>query len=99
MFSDLVGLVISIAPVIGLLVWQTHTDRRQRAAAIVRADIYANVTRALQGESLVAVDVQYPPAWRPRQERLRGPAGYEQLLHRAPRGGPRRRPVHPPHVV
>ena len=53
MFSDLVGLVISIAPVIGLLVWQTHTDRRQRAAAIVRADIYANVTRALEGESLI----------------------------------------------
>jgi hypothetical protein len=85
MFSDLVGLVIGVAPVIGLLVWQERNDRRRRAAAIVRADIHANVTRALEGESVVAVDVQYPTAWRPRQVRLRTPSGYESIIGEASR--------------
>jgi len=85
MISDIVGLVVSIAPVVGLLVWRERTDRRQRAAWIVRADIHAGVTRALNGESLVGIDVQYPTAWRPGQVRLSTPSRYESLIGEASR--------------
>jgi hypothetical protein len=83
MLSDLVGLIVSMSPIVGLLVWREHVDRRQHAADIVRADVYASATRVLDGESLLAVDVKPPTAWRPGAVRLSTPSGYEPILGRA----------------
>ena len=83
MFSDLVGLIISLSPFLGLLVWRGHVDRQQHAADIVRADVHAGVTRALEGESLLAIKAQAPTAWRPGKVRLSTPSGYEPLIGRA----------------
>lgn len=83
MLSDIVGLVLTMAPVLGLLTWRERADRRQEAADIVRADIHAGMTRALDGESLVAVRVESPTRWRPGQVRLSSPGGYESLIGEA----------------
>jgi hypothetical protein len=79
MLSDLVGLIVSVSPILGLLLWREQADRRQRAAAIV----HASATRALEGESLLAINVNAPTAWRPGRVRLSTPTGYEPLIGRA----------------
>jgi hypothetical protein len=73
MLSDLLALIISVSPVLGLLVWREHADRRQHAADLVRADVHTSATRALNGESLLAINVQAPTAWRPGHVRLTTP--------------------------
>jgi hypothetical protein len=83
MLSDLVGLIVSVSPILGLLVWRGRMDRQQHAADIVRADVHAGVTRALEGESLLAINAQAPTAWRPGKVRLSTPSGYEPLIGRA----------------
>lgn len=83
MFSDLVGLIVSVSPILGLLVWRGHQDRRQHAADIVRADVHAGTTRALKGESLLSIKVEAPTAWRPGHVQLSTPSGYEPLVGRA----------------
>jgi hypothetical protein len=83
MFSDLVGLILSMSPVLGLLLWRERADRQQAAADIVRADVHAGATRALKGESLLAINVQAPTAWRPGHVRLSTPSGYEPLIGKA----------------
>jgi hypothetical protein len=83
MFSDLVGLIVGLSPVVGLLLWREHADRRQRAADLVRADVHAGAVHALQGESLLAISVQPPTVWRPGYVRLTTPTGYEPLIGRA----------------
>ena len=83
MFSELVGLIVSMSPLLGVLVWRGHVDRQRQAADIVRADVHAGVTRALDGESLVAIKTQAPTVWRPGKVRLTTPSGYEPLIGRA----------------
>jgi hypothetical protein len=83
MLSDVVGLLVSVAPVVGLLLWREQADRREAAAAIVRADVHAGARRALQGDSLLAINVHAPTAWRPGRVRLSTPTGYEPILGRA----------------
>jgi hypothetical protein len=83
MLSDVVGLLVSVAPIVGLLLWREQADRRQVAAAIVRADVHAGATRALQGDSLLAINVHAPTVWRPGRVRLSTPTGYEPILGRA----------------
>lgn len=83
MLSDLVALVISVSPVLGLLAWREHVDRQGRTADLVRADVHAGATRALGGESLLAIKVEAPTAWRPGHVRLTTPSGYEPLIGRA----------------
>ena len=80
MLSDLVGFIVSVSPILGLLVWRERVDRRQNAADIVRADVHAGATRVLKGESLLAINVQAPTAWRPGHVRLSTPSGYEPLI-------------------
>jgi hypothetical protein len=92
MFSDIVGLVVSIAPVVGLLVWREHADRRDHAAGLVRADIHAGVSQALDGDSVVAIQVEGPTAWRPGRVRLSTPSGYESLIGVASRAALERLP-------
>jgi hypothetical protein len=83
MFSDLLGLIVSVSPIVGLLVWRERMDRRQDAADIVRADVHAGATRALKGESLLSINVDAPTVWRPGHVRLSTPSGYEPLIGRA----------------
>lgn len=76
MFSDLVGLIVSVSPILGLLVWRERVDRRQTAADIVRADVHAGATRALNGESLLAINVQAPTVWQPERRSRPSSTGY-----------------------
>lgn len=85
MFSDIVGLVVSLAPVVGLLAWREHGDRREHAAGLIRADMQAGIIQALEGESVVAIDVRCPTVWRGGRVRLSAPAGYERVAGEASR--------------
>lgn len=80
MFGDILGLLATVVPVIGLLLWREHVDRRAHEAGLVRAEIHAGATRALDGESLLAIDVRAPTVWRPGQVHLSTPHGYESLI-------------------
>ena len=85
MLSDIAGFMMTIAPVIALLVWRAAADHRQRAAWLVRADVDASARRALDGESLLAIDVRGRSAWRHGEVRLTTPRGYEGLIGQASR--------------
>jgi hypothetical protein len=80
MLVDMLGLVLCMAPVLGALAWQLTRDQRAYAAAVVRADIHAGVTRALGGETFLAIDVESPRLWRRGHVTLSAPRGYESLL-------------------
>jgi hypothetical protein len=68
MLIDLVSFALCTAPILGLLAWQRVTDARVLAASVVRADIHAGVTRALGGETFLAI------------VRLWAPTNYEGLI-------------------
>ena len=80
MISDIAGFIITVAPVLALLVWRERVDHRERAAWLVRADVHANARRALEGESLLAIDVRSRSVWRHGEIRLSTPSGYESLI-------------------
>ena len=80
MLLDFATLVMCLAPVLGLLAWRRAQDGRELAAAVVRADIHAGVTRALGGETFLAVDVLAPALWRRGRVRLWAPTNYEGLI-------------------
>ena len=83
MLSDLVGLIVTMAPVIGLFVWTARAERRQEQAWLIRADVDAGARVALSGESLLAINVECPTAWQPGEVRLATPSGYESVLGQA----------------
>ena len=80
MSSDVIGLAIVVAPIVAFLVAQNRFERRQEAAMSLRAEIYAGARHALHGDSLLAIDVDLPTAWRAGQVRLSTPSGYESLI-------------------
>ena len=80
MLLDFVTLVMCLAPVLGLLAGRRAMDARALAASVVRADIHAVVTRALGGETFLAVDVLAPALWRRGRVRLWAPTNYEGLI-------------------
>ena len=80
MLLDFVTLVMCLAAVLGLLAWRRAMDARALAASVVRADIHAGVTRALGGETFLAVDVLAPALWRRGRVRLWAPTNYEGLI-------------------
>jgi hypothetical protein len=80
MLLDLVSFVVCLAPVFGLLAWRRAMDQRALTAGVVRADIHAGVTRALGGETFIAVDVLAPALWRRGRVRLWAPSNYEGLI-------------------
>ena len=80
MLADIVGLVGALAPVIGLLLWREHVDRRHHEAGLIRAEVHAGARRALVGETLLAIDVHPPTVWRRGEVRLSAPSGYESLI-------------------
>lgn len=80
MLSDIVGLMLATGPVIGMLLWRERVDWRLEKALIVRAAVHRGATRALDGESLLSIDVASPTAWNPGEVRLSTPDGYESLI-------------------
>jgi hypothetical protein len=80
MLLDLVGFLMCVAPIVGLLVWRRELDHRAVEAGVVRADIHAGVTRALGGETFLAIDVRSPVLWWRGHVRLSAPTGYEGLI-------------------
>jgi hypothetical protein len=67
-------------------VWLVWLKRRERAvdrALTVRAEIQSAVNRALDGESLLAVQVEPASSFHPGRVVLSTPTGYEWLVHEA----------------
>ena len=78
--TDLMGVLISMAPIVAALAWCNVRDRRRDQADGVRADVNAAVPRAPGGESLVAIEVAPATYWRGGQIRLWAPGGDDPLL-------------------
>ena len=80
MLSDVIGLAITVVPIVVLLAAQNRGQRRHEAAMVLRAELHAGARRALHGESMLTIDVDLPTAWRAGQVRLSTPSGYESLI-------------------
>ena len=73
-----------LATSIGLwLAWLKRRERAQDHALMVRAEIQSAVNHALEGESLLAVQVQPASSFHPGRVVLSTPSGYEWLVHEA----------------
>ena len=72
-----------VALVFGLLAWRLARDRALDRALTVRAEVQNAVDRALEGESLLAVQVEPASAFHPGRVVLTTPSGYEWLVHEA----------------
>ena len=94
MVAAIVGLVIVGALFVGPLVWRVWLDRRQERAMAVRAQAHAAVVRALGGESLVAISVEAPAAWRPGRIVVSAPSDWRFLLEQASNALVRQVPAH-----
>src|ERR1700704_1831882 len=94
-----------IAPVLlatAVGVWLAWLQRRERAedrALTVRAEIQSAVNRALEGESLLAVQVEPASSFHPGRVVLSTPMGYEWLLHEGGNSGLERAPQEEEGVV
>jgi hypothetical protein len=69
--------------VIGLLTWRVVRDRAEERALTVRAEVQSAVNRALDGESLLAVQVEPASTFHRGRVVLTTPTGYEWLVHEA----------------
>jgi hypothetical protein len=83
MLSELFVMLIVGSLVLGPLLWRLHQDRRRERALAIRADLHATLFRALEGDSLVGVDVQSPTLWHPGRVVLSAPADWTWLLEPA----------------
>jgi hypothetical protein len=83
----MLGVVVPIllvgALVLGPLVWRLWRDRREERALGVRAAVEAAIRRALRGESLVAIEVRAPMAFRSGRVILSVPAAWDWLIRQA----------------
>jgi hypothetical protein len=75
MTDVVVAVLLCAAVIVAPLAWRAWSDRRESRALQLRADINATVTRRLDGESLVSVQVQPPAPWRPGRVMLAAPHG------------------------
>jgi hypothetical protein len=80
MISALIGVLVLGGLVVGPLVWRIRADRRGERALLVRAYVHSALVRAQGGESLVAVNVEPPSAWRAGRVVLSAPADWRRLL-------------------
>lgn len=81
---DAIAPVVFIgALVLGPLAWRVWRDRREEQALEVRAGIAAAVRQALDGDSLVSVQVVPPRALRSGRVILSVPGGWEWLIQEA----------------
>ena len=83
MIPVLIAPALIVALVFGLLAWRVVRDRAEERALAVRAEVQSAVNRALDGESLLAVQVEPASAFHPGRVVLSTPAGYEWLVHEA----------------
>src|SRR5207247_10304710 len=73
-----------LASLVGVwLVWLKRRERAEDRALTVRAEIQSAVNRALEGESLLAVQVEPPSSFHCGRVVLSTPTGYEWLVHEA----------------
>jgi hypothetical protein len=80
MWSDVAGLFIVAAPILGVLTWRNLLDHRAETADALRAELHAGAVRALGGESLLNITVDGPMPWSHGQVTLTAPTGYESLI-------------------
>ena len=83
MLSVIVPVVLIGTLVLGPIVWRVWRDRREEQALDVRAEIAAAVRQALDGESLVSVQVEPPRPLRSGRVILSVPGGWEWLIREA----------------
>jgi hypothetical protein len=83
MIEVLIAPALVVALVLGLFVWRAARDRAEERALAVRAEVQSAVNRALEGESLLAVQVEPARAFHPGRVVLSTPTGYEWLVHEA----------------
>jgi hypothetical protein len=83
--NDLVGLLMSIAPVLLPLMWCNARDRRRQGADALRADMSAAASRVLGGESMIAIHVEPALGWRPGRVRLSAPGEDSSSIARVTR--------------
>src|SRR5919198_5122930 len=71
-----------LATLVGMwLVWLKRRERAEDRALTVRAEIQSAVNRALEGESLLAVQVEPASSFHRGRVVLSTPTGYEWLVH------------------
>ena len=78
--NDVLGMIVTLGPLVALFVYQERVDRRQREAWLLRAEIDARARRVLHGDTMIGIDVDLPTAFRAGQVRLSTPSGYESML-------------------
>ncbi|HEY7518932.1 MAG TPA: hypothetical protein VIE36_11630 [Methylomirabilota bacterium] len=83
MIHVLIVPALILGLVFGLLAWRVIRDRAEDRALAVRADVQNAVDRALDGESLLAVQVEPASMFHPGRVVLVTPTGYEWLVHEA----------------
>ena len=83
MLAQLVAVVVVGGLVVAPLLWRRRQDRRAESAQAIRAATRSALSRALGGESLVAVDVEPPSLWHPGRVVLSAPADWTWLLEPA----------------
>ena len=83
MIQVLIAPALILGLVFGLLAWRVVRDHAQERALAVRAEVQSAVNRALDGESLLAVQVEPASAFHPGRVVLTTPTGYEWLVHEA----------------
>lgn len=83
MIQGLIAPALIVGLVFGLFAWRVVRDRAQERALAVRAEVQSAVNRALEGESLLAVQVEPASAFHPGRVILTTPTGYEWLVHEA----------------
>src|SRR3989449_10994544 len=83
MMQALIAPVV-LATLVGLwLAWLKRRERAEDRALTVRAEIQSAVNRALEGGSLLAVQVEPPSSFHSGPVVLSTPSGYEWLVHAA----------------
>lgn len=83
MLSAIVPVVLLGVLVLGPIGWRVWRDRREERALAVRADVAAAMRQALDGDSLVSVQVEPPRALRRGRVILSVPGGWEWLIREA----------------
>ena len=83
MVEGIVGTMLVVGLVVAPLAWRVWQDRRTERALALRAVVHADVTRALGGDSLVAVNVEPPVLGRPGRVELTAPTDWRFLLEPA----------------
>ena len=83
MIQVLIAPALIVGLVFGLIAWRVARDHAEDRALTVRAEVQSAVNRALEGESLLAVQVEPASPFHPGRVVLSTPTGYEWLVHEA----------------